>query len=189
MPELIAQGPEPSQRWRRALRNGLPVVLGRECGPWSVPWDDHISRQHLQMQWLGEHLRVERLPTARNPIFKGGQEVATFEMAPGEHFVVGQTSFTLLHDHVTDEQDSPRAVEEQTYSAQYLRGLRFHNADHRIEVLTRLPELISGATNDEELFTRLVNMLLSGMPRANAVALVAWKQDEAKGPPLRTLHW
>ncbi|HEX4131202.1 MAG TPA: adenylate/guanylate cyclase domain-containing protein [Pirellulales bacterium] len=198
MAELIAQGPNPNERWRRMLRTGEPVVVGREAGLWSVGWDAHVSRQHARLTWQGLRLLVERLPTGRNPIFLAGEENARFELDAGGHFVIGQTSFTLLNEHVSDEHESPRAVEEQTYSPQYLRGLRFHNADHRIDVLTRLPELISGAGNDEELLNRLVNMLLSGMPRANTVALVVC---EAHGPEghdslghgasctTRVLHW
>jgi adenylate cyclase len=189
MPELIAQGLEPGQRWKRAVHNGQPFVLGRDAGPWSVPWDEHVSRHHAQLQWQGEKLTVERIPASRNPIFKGGQESAKFELLPGEHFVIGQTSFTLLHDSVTEDHHSGGNVEEQTYSAQYLRGLHFRNADHRIEVLTRLPELISGADNEQELYANLVNMLLSGMPRSNAVALVEWDPKQNRDSPVQILHW
>ena len=46
MPDLIVQGPEPHQRWRRKLQEGQKTyVLGREAG-WSVPWDDWISRRN-----------------------------------------------------------------------------------------------------------------------------------------------
>jgi adenylate cyclase len=188
VPELIAQGPEPTQRWRRTIPVNGPVVLGRDAGPWSARWDEHISRQHARLHWEAGALKVERLPDARNAIFKGGQDLPAFNLTPGEHFVIGATTFTLLHDRVSDDQ-SPRAVEEQTYTSQYLRNLRFHNADHRIDVLTRLPELISGVPVQEELLTRLVNMLLSGMPRANAVAIVVWEQRPDGTSGVRVLHW
>jgi adenylate cyclase len=54
-----------------------------------------------------------------------------------------------------------------------LRQVQFRNPDHRIEVLSRLPDVISGAAGDEELFLRLVSMLLAGVPRADAAAVVA----------------
>ncbi|HWA96880.1 MAG TPA: adenylate/guanylate cyclase domain-containing protein [Pirellulales bacterium] len=189
MADLIAQGIDPGQRWRRTLRPNEPVVIGRQAGAWSVPWDAHISRQHAKVVLQAGRLHVERLQESRNPIFKSGQESPQFDLAPGEHFVIGDTSFTLVVEGVVDDPDSPRAVDEQAFSAQYLRGLRFHNADHRIEVLTRLPELISGATNDDDLFGRLVNMLLSGMPRANAVALLELQSHESGPSTVHVLHW
>src|SRR5438105_1987690 len=106
MAELIAQGPETSHHWRRMFRAGERVVLGREAGAWSVSWDAQISRQHAELVWQGNRLSVRRLPTSRNPIFKAGQEQQQFDLAPGEHFVIGQTSFTLLHDRVVT-QESP----------------------------------------------------------------------------------
>ncbi len=69
--------------------------------------------------------------------------------------------------------DAPEPVQQQSFSAQYLKGVRFRNPDHRIEVLSRLPDVISGASDDRELFVRLVSMLLAGVPRADAAAVVA----------------
>jgi adenylate cyclase len=185
--ELIAQGSEPQQRWRRRLRNDERFVLGRESGVWATPWDGHISRQHAVAAWMDGKLDVERLPDARNPIFVEGKEVDHFSVKPGEHFVIGQTTFTLATDEVNFSLELPRPVEEQTFSAQYLQRIRFRNADQRIEVLSRLPDVISGAVNDTELFIRLVNMLLAGIPRASAVALVA--VEDCDQPRVRMLHW
>src|SRR5207244_2949157 len=110
------------------------------------------------------------------------------ELAPGEHFVIGETIFTLVDEPTESDHSSQRAVEEQTFSAQYLRGLRYHNADQRIEVLSRLPELISGALADDEFFARLAALLLAGMPRASLVALVAWNHEEGEHSSVRVLH-
>ena len=49
MPDLIAQGPQSHQRWRRAVAEGKRVVLGRSPAAWSVPWDQHVSRQHAEL--------------------------------------------------------------------------------------------------------------------------------------------
>ncbi len=179
MPDLIAQGVEAQQRWRRGLPLGQPVVLGRgsvptaDCGAWAVPWDSHISRQHVQLQWSGEQLDVTQLPDARNPVYVLGREQAEFSLRPGEHFVIGQTTFTLADQRVSITADAPEPVQQQSYSAQYLKQVQFRNPDYRIEVLSRLPEVISGATGDLELFVRLVSMLLAGVPRAEAAAVVA----------------
>jgi len=195
LPDLIAQGEEPQQRWRRSLPTGQGVVLGRSGAGWAVPWDPQVSRRHVRMRWDGRRLEVRRDPGARNPVYLRGQEVEQFELQPGEHFVIGQTTFTLADQRVTLTATAPRPIQQQSFSAQYLRQVPFRNPDRRIEVLSRLPEVISGAAGDQELFVRLVTMLLAGVPRAQATAVVAGA-DTAAHPvddfeealPLRTLE-
>lgn len=188
MAELIAQGPDAHQRWRRTLRPNESFLLGRDAGLWSTPWDLHISRRHASARWFEGQLHVEKLPDARNPVFLGGLETSSFAVKPGEHFVIGDTTFSVASESVNWSRDRSRPVEEQSYSSQYLHRVRFHNADQRIEVLSRLPDVISGAVNESELFIGLVNMLLAGIGRAGAVAIVA--ADERHGQaPVCILHW
>ncbi|MEE9603017.1 MAG: adenylate/guanylate cyclase domain-containing protein [Thermoguttaceae bacterium] len=198
MPDLIAQGVEAQQRWRRSLPQGRTVVLGRAGGVWAVPWDQHVSRKHVSMHWTGECLEVTRLPDARNPVYSRGKEEDHFSLRPGEHFVIGQTTFTLADQRVSMTADLPEPLQQQSFSSSYLEGVRFRNPDHRIEVLSRLPQVISGATGDSELFVRLVSMLLAGVPRAAAAAVVAIEDRAAiegevaggdKVPPASVLHW
>jgi adenylate cyclase len=178
--DLIAQGNEPQQRWRRVLRANQRFVVGRDAGIFSTPWDQQISREHVEAWW--EH-------DARNPVFFGGRPADSFQVTAGEHFVIGQTTFTVTSDTVKWATDVERPAEEQTYSAQALERVRFRNADQRIEVLSRLPDIISGAVNESELFVRLVSMLLAGIPRASAVALVAADQNTTPGSAVQVLHW
>ena len=135
MPDLIAQGPEAQQRWRRMLPEGEPIVLGRLGGVWAVPWDQQVSRRHVRLLWDGSRLEVARLADARNPLFLHGQEVDRCTLAPGEHFVIGQTTFTLADQQVNVTADAPEPVQQQSFSAQYLKQVQFRNPDHRIEVL------------------------------------------------------
>src|SRR6266545_2080849 len=100
MPDLIAQGPDPPHRWRRKLPADAQVVLGRAAGVWSAPWDDRISRQHVQIRWDGGQLHVAALEGARNPVFFRGRKSTAFEVQPGEHFVIGGTTFTLADERV-----------------------------------------------------------------------------------------
>lgn len=181
MPDLIAQGIEAQQRWRRMLPEGEPIVLGRLGGVWAVPWDHHVSRRHARLLWNGRALEVARLPDARNPLFLRGKEVDRCTLAPGEHFVIGQTTFTLADQQVNVTTDAPAPVQQQSFSSQYLKQVQFRNPDHRIEVLSRLPDVISGATGDQELFVRLVSMLLAGVLRADAAAVVAVEGREERG--------
>jgi adenylate cyclase len=184
MPDLIAQGIEAQQRWRRSLPEGQAVILGRSAGIWAVPWDKNISRRHVRMRWDGSRLHVMRLPEGRNPVFWQGREENRLLIEPGGHFVIGQTTFTLADQRATIEAEAPSPVQERSFSSQYLKQVQFRNPDHRIEVLCRLPEVISGAAGDNELFVRLVSMLLAGVPRADAAAVVAADEQVA-----RVLHW
>lgn len=189
MPDLIAQGTEPSQRWRRSVPPRQTLVLGR-AGAWAAPWDRQISRRHAEICWKHGRLQVQRLGDATNPVFLRGKARDIFYVKPGEHFVIGQTTFTLTDESVNVNRDRSQPVTEQSYSPQFLQRLRFRDADQRIDVLSRLPEIISSATSDSELFVRLVNLLLSGIPRASAVAIVEARPDAAAADrPVRILQW
>jgi adenylate cyclase len=187
MADLIAQGPDPIHRWRRSLQPNKPLRLGRQS-IWSVPWDDRISHEHVELLWNGERLVVTCLPEARNPVFACGKEVLNFELAPGEHFVIGSTTFSLSMDQANVSIDAPQPMQEQAYSAQYLKRMHFRDADQRIENLSRLPEIIAGAASDAELFGRVVSVLLSGVPSADAAAIVVVDPHRPAQHP-EILHW
>ncbi|MCA9126986.1 MAG: adenylate/guanylate cyclase domain-containing protein [Planctomycetales bacterium] len=179
MPDLIAQGPRPQDRWRRALpTTGDELLLGRTCDPWQVAWDDRISRKHATLRWNGSKLEVSRLEQARNAIFYRGQQRDHFLAGVGEHFVIGQTTFTLLDQQVQFEQTKAPAFAEQTFSAHLLRQNKYKDADRRIETLGKLPEIIAGAANDKELCVRIVNLLLQGVPQAAFVAILKLRSPE-----------
>lgn len=188
MPDLIAQGPEPQHRWRRRLCDGKVQVVGRASGTWATPWDEQISRRHAELCWRAGKLEVRQLLDARNPIFFHGRTLDEFTAKPGEHFVIGGTTFTLVDEQVRLSLDEPVPVTEQSFSPQYLKRVHFRNADQRISVLSRLPEIISGASSDSELYVRLINVLLTGIPRATAAAIVAVR-GEPDDAPVEVLHW
>ena len=168
MADLIAQGPQPEQRWRRSLpSNELPaitdsgteffsVVIGRGLDPWCVPWDDRISRRHVRIKPMGDHWRVEKLSEARNPVFFRGQRQDSFSVGAGEHFVIGQTTFTIVQRPVAAEHPGLVSIDvtEQVFDRQQLRRVAFRDAPRRIEVLARLPELITGSGGENELLVR-----------------------------------
>ncbi len=173
MPDLIAQGPRPQDRWRRPLPEiGAVATLGRSSEPWAVAWDDRISRRHATFRWNGQRLDVEKLPASRNAIFYRGQQRDSFSAAVGEHFVIGQTTFTLLDQLVEFSMRSAPVFAEQTFSAHLLRQTKYRDADRRIEVLSKLPEIIAGSNSDEELCVRIVNVLLLGITQASFVAIL-----------------
>jgi adenylate cyclase len=188
MPDLIAQGPQPEHRWRRKLVPGAKQAIGRQAGVWSTPWDDRISRRHVEVEFVNGQLRVTALEAARNPVFFGGQSVRQFTLEPGEHFVIGETTFSFVDQRVNVSLDLPRPAGERTFSVEELRAQPFLEANKRIDVLSRLPDIISGSSNDQELFVRLVNLLLNGIERATAAALVAAGSHSAD-MPIEVLHW
>jgi adenylate cyclase len=187
--DLVAQGREPHHRWRRPLPVGNWLVLGRSSGTWAVPWDDHISRRHAEFRYQDGRLAVRRLPTARNPIELHGNEVEDFELRPGERFVIGKTTFTLIEERVSIASDLRQPVEQHVYSSQELKEFPFRNAESRLDVLNRLPDVIIGAANDSDLLVQLVNMLLAGIPQAEAMAIVAVETMTVARSPVQVLHW
>ncbi|MDZ4852166.1 MAG: adenylate/guanylate cyclase domain-containing protein [Pirellulaceae bacterium] len=178
MPDLIAQGPRPQDRWRRALpvsTTAEPVYLGRASHGWAVPWDDRVSRKHAEVRWTGSELEVSKLLDARNPIFYQGIRRDQFKAGLGEHFVIGQTTFSIVDQRIkvlVSAEDLP-AMSEHTFASSKLRQSRYRDADQRIEVLSRLPDIIQGSNTDEDLFHRMVNFLMQGVGRASFVAIVA----------------
>lgn len=183
--DLIAVGQEPRQRWRIRLLPGEHYVLGRDHdGILVVPWDQQISRRHVQVVLENDQLQVEVLPGARNPVYFADQVVEKCTLSPGEHFVIGQTCFQLegIQWGASTPANSP--VDEVTFSHQALQEVRFRDADKRIEVLANLPEVIWGARTDTELYSRLVNLLLAGIVQAEAAAIVCLQQND-----LKVLHW
>jgi adenylate cyclase len=190
MADLIAQGTETRHRWRRALPAGQPVVLGRDSPPYAAPWDSQISRAHAELCWRHGRLEVRKFDASPNPIFVRGNPQLKFSIRPGEHFVIGQTTFTLSDDRVQVSLSVRQPVEERAFSAEYLQQAQFRNARARIDVLVRLPEIISNAASDRELFVRLINILLAGVPTADAAALVRVPcGGDTADAAIEVLHW
>lgn len=187
MPALIAQGVRPEHRWRRRITEGQTFLLGRASGALSVPWDDHISRRHAELSLSDGVLTVTQFSEARNPIFFLGQPSNRFGLRLGQHFVIGGTTFTLVEEPQTIVAASP-PMTEFAFAADQVRTREFRDAAKRIEVLSRLPEVIPDDMADEELCSRLVSFLLSGVTHAALAAVVVWMPDRAI-PELEVLYW
>ena len=171
MLELIAQGTDVDSRWRRQLPDH-GVEVGRATEAYRVPWDNQISRKHIWILAREDSVLVEKLPGASNPVFFDGHERESFELAPGEHFVIGNTTFTLTADRAFVSLDVPNPVSQKTYSPEFLRQVSYRDADRRIDVLNRIPEAISSAGNTEDLLIRMVNTLMTGIRSASTIGIV-----------------
>lgn len=177
MPELIAVGPEPNQRWRRHIPDGQVIRLGRAPrSGWAVPWDRHISREHAELALLGGgQIKVRRLEVARNYISYQGSSSNEFTLSVGEEFRIGVTSFYLADVEPRDAEVMP--VEEQSFRPGELRQFTFRNAGHRLDVLSELPRVLSEVSNDEELALGLVDLLLRAIPHAGAAAVLQYPPE------------
>jgi adenylate cyclase len=175
MPKLVARGTGAEEK-RCRIRPEKPVRLGRrpssEGDVLEIPWERKLSKNHLALRFSRGRLDVELLPEAKNPVFFKGEERKSFSMALGEHFVVGDTTFTLSEDRVSVASDDPTPLEIVSYTMAEMRETRYRDPDQRIEVLATLPDVLRSAATDEELFSRLVLLLLSAIPQADAAAIV-----------------
>lgn len=182
---LLAQGPKAGDNWRRPLPGSGSVLLGRDDGIWNVPWEPFLARRHAELIVRGDSLKVQRLPGATNPIYYSGREQDSFEVKVNGSFVIGRTLFTLSDPstgtHSPDPSPDDRVLlQARTVAARELDHFAFRDAPHRLDVLSRLPEVISSASDEGDLFGRLGDMLLAGVRRADAVAVVK---------PGVVLHW
>lgn len=191
MPDLIAQGPRSNDRWRRELPAGREVVVGRSPGAWQVDWDDRISRVHARLRTTDtESVLVEKNASARNPIFYRGQKRDRFTMQPGEHFVIGRTTFTLaVRPLVSDSSMADPTVTEHAFASSALRRRIYRDVGNRIEMLSRLPDLITGSTSDSELLVRVAGVLLQATASATAVAILRVELDPKGSGNVQVLHY
>ena len=189
--ELIAQGPNPNDRWRIALKPDQPMELGREAQPLKTDWDTQVSRRHAILTLTGDELLVERLAAARNPVFFGGQQRDSFRLKPGEHFVIGGTTFMMTNERALPTLDVPQPVTQRSYTPEFLRSnVEYVDSDRRIRVLNRLPDLISGSGSEKELYTRFVNLLLEGISSATSVAIFKHHDHESDlQSRTEVIHW
>lgn len=171
MLELIAQGKSADSRWRRQLPQQM-IEVGRATIPYRVPWDAQVSRRHVILRPEPNGVFVEKIPEASNPVFFNGNEAESFLLKPGEHFVIGQTTFSLTADKAFVTMDAPSPISQRTFSPELLKQVPYRNADRRIEILNQLPEVISSAGDVKELLIRMVNTLLAGVPTSSTIGIV-----------------
>ncbi|MFK7767363.1 MAG: adenylate/guanylate cyclase domain-containing protein [Mariniblastus sp.] len=188
MLELIAQGPNLDSRWRRQLPNQT-IELGRTTQSYRVPWDSQVSRCHVKLIVGENEVHVEKLPEAVNPVFYSGQQEDSFILRPGEHFVIGATTFTLAADRAFVSLDVPDPISQKTFSPEFLRKMPYRDADRRIDVLNRIPEVISSAGNVKDLLIGMVNTLMAGIAPASTIGIVRLESADDAGSGIGIVHW
>ena len=190
MPVLIAVGPEPGQRLMSTIGTKEIVLLGRAPRHGLiVEWDTQISREHAELEWTGSKLRVRCLPTSRNPILVAGEAVRDeFQVNCGTGFRIGRTDFWVEEDDV--DQTIEANYNEIDFGSDELKQAEFGNADQQLELLCRLPHILSDSVSDEDLAARLANLLLQAIPESEAVAVARYAEvrDAASGKPA-VMRW
>ena len=130
MLELVAQGKTSYQRWRKVVLQDLPFVVGRTSDDFAVGWDEKISRDHAALKLSEDSLSVEKLDGATNPIFFNGDEQQDFMVKPGEHFVIGDTTFSLTNDSAFATLELPSPISQRAFSPEFLRQVRYLSLIH-----------------------------------------------------------
>lgn len=194
MAELTAIGPEPDQWWQNSLLEGEVIRLGRAPRHgWKVPWDIRISREHADLVWQTGRLHVQTLEVAANPIVVQGRKGKRFLLEAGDSFRIGRTEF-LLSDAADEAEHGAVAVA--------VCGRESHDsiqleADRRLDLVTRLPDVLGAIRSDEELAEQLTILLLDALPSADSAAtfrfdcladvhrgrapLIRWDARDARG--------
>jgi hypothetical protein len=113
---------------------------------------------------------VERLAARNRSCSTAARRIA--DATFGDCFVIGQRCSGSSAVGLVAPDARP-LLQSRTVTVEELKQVAFRDAPHQIDVLSRLPVVISSAGDDPELFVQFVSMLLAGIPRADAVALVA----------------
>jgi adenylate cyclase len=191
--ELVASLEGGEHWWARRLPEGQTLTLGR-CdaqADWAVDWDPAISRVHALLHWKGTRLWVRRHAQAKNPIFFRGEPQDEFTVGLGERFVIGSTIFQVRETHEdTVLVEATPDFAELTCSPEQLRELSWADGAERLQCLAELPELLRSARSPGELHRRVLQVLLRGIPRAEAAALVRVPLEaREEAPSVQVLQW
>ena len=136
-------------------------------------------------------LRVRRLDQSVNPVFLEGKDQGfeEFLVLPGQIFSIGSTSFTCRQttsalsstDSNTVIGNMPDFQSSATLAA--LRQARYTDADKRIEILASLPELIRFSPSEQELESKVAEVLVAGVANADVAGVVRLTSGEGAAEP------
>jgi adenylate cyclase len=194
MPNLEICSRDKSIYWRVPL-TPKPMRLGRMQSLVDIvtpPSDNYISKCHATLTLEGARLHVARHAQANNPIYRlePGKAAAAsdeFTLEPGDSFQIGSTIFRLCPDEeapqTTAEMARPSEPAETSLSPEKLREFRFVDANHRVEALADLPQLILSAQHERMLDQQVLDTLLKGLPEADVVAVVKLDPESSEADP------
>jgi adenylate cyclase len=179
MARLILESKAAAGRAEIDLTLNQTLRIGRRPqSGFEITWDQKISRDHADLVWNGRMLSVVCLDAARNPIQLDGEVARQILVPIGRSFIIGETEFLLQND--VDEQISfhSESATERTFRQKALEEFRFRDANEQIELLSSLPRIMDDSPEDEQFAARLVELLIEGVPRADAAAVVQYELTE-----------
>lgn len=194
--ELQARGVDQEQQARLPLGDELLLRLGRNPkSGWKVGWDRQISREHADLEWDGGCLTVRCLDRAANPLLVGGKPARNAVIGVGGEFQIGDTHFCLVGpraakplENVSRSDDAQKldlrdeqagsSIDLHSFRSDELREFEFSDPVNQMEVLARLPDLISASTTDEDLASLLVDLLLETIPSAVGTAVIRYDDEQ-----------
>jgi CRP-like cAMP-binding protein/Pyruvate/2-oxoacid:ferredoxin oxidoreductase delta subunit len=138
-------------------------------GALAIHWDEYISREHATIRVEGKQLRVTRLGSGKNPITFRMKPVDTALIAPGESFVIGETTFEVTEDAL----QSGRRTATCT-AVDFVQLVRI-KADDFAQMLERFPEVASGI-NEVARARRQMDLQLLG--RVQQASLSTFLEQE-----------
>lgn len=189
MLELMVNGPEANQQWRREIPSGEVIRIGRAPrAGWAVPWDLLISREHCEIVLKDQSINVKRLDAARNPVHFNEVDTQEFNISAGQGFRIGQTVFQLVAVSLSDDLSASH-LEEQSFASDELKQFKFQNAEERLDVLAKLPEAISATRTDKELAQAAIKVMLDAMPHARAAACVRYPPNMSVEDEPLMMQW
>ena len=142
----------------------------------------------------GDEFLIRCLEGAANGLLYAGKKFRQIRLVAGDSFQIGGTEFTcvdqdagspgssLTDSDSEDLSEAPR-VRESAYSAEDLQKSEFRNPIHQIEILANLPEQIASTRSDEEFAVKVAELLLQGIPQADAVAVVQFVESDLVWTP------
>lgn len=182
--ELQALGMDESQCSVLEFATSDVVKLGRAPqNDWVVNWDRLISREHAQLSWQDGKLEIRCMEKATNPIVINGESYRELKIDVGGEFLIGATKFRLLGSVDSDDSSDMDMSEDepldglQTYQSTELNEFQFSDPIRQMDMLARLPKMISGSTSDEELAGLLVDVLLETIPAGVATAVMRYEGE------------
>ena len=81
---------------------------------------------------------------------------------------------------VFETKDVPDVIEENFFKTADLSSVAFGDPERQLEVLSKLPRLITGAQSDVELAYLLCGIILEAIPPATAVAVALFEESDVQ---------
>ncbi|WP_439631141.1 adenylate/guanylate cyclase domain-containing protein [Gemmata sp.] len=175
--------------WRYPLPENKVIRLGSDPGKadWVVPEDKMISRLHATLEWNGTTLTVMRRAVTpdfpkppQNHIWFRNNAVEKCEVRPGEWFVIGQTRFALRGDQDAAPPapvDATIVQQKVEYTRAELENLTFSDPVTILKAMEQIPNVLKMAVNEPSLFRQMLKVALTGLPKADAAAVVRIPPD------------